>query len=263
MKNRFLRIAAIVFVLCLGFALCAACGGNPAQTQESGEAQSLFVYAGAGLKKPMDEIAQIYKEKNSVTVEYSYAGSAQLISQIELSQKGDVFIVGSEQVYKKAQEKNMCGDYKTVAYHTPAIAVPKGNPAGITTLADLAKTGVKVVLGDETSNAIGQTAQKIIEKNHLEAINDNVISKAATVNEIVVQLTSGNGEAAIVTKDSVFGNKDLEVIEISPEENIDQIIPVGTVTYSENPEAAQAFVDFVASPEGKAIFEKYGFAPVE
>lgn len=60
---------------------------------DSKEKETLFVYSGAGLKKPMDEIAQKFEKENNVKVEYSYAGSAQLIAQIETSHKGDVFIV--------------------------------------------------------------------------------------------------------------------------------------------------------------------------
>jgi len=122
---------------------------------------------------------------------------------------------------------------------------------------------VKLVLGDKEANAIGKTTQKILEKNDLKSVNDNVVSTAATVNEMVMQLTAGDADATIATKDSVFGNDDVEVVEIDPDKNIDQIISGGTVEYSDKKDMAQKFIDFIASNEGKKIFKKYGFEPVK
>jgi molybdate transport system substrate-binding protein len=212
----------------------------------------------------MEAVKTAYEADHNVTIEYVYAGSTQLISQIELSGKGDVFIVGSENAYKTAKEDGFASDtYYQVAHHTPCIAVQAGNPKGITSLEDLAKEGITVILGDPEANAIGQTAQKIIEKTGLTGINDNCISQAATVNEVVTQIASGQADAGIVTIDNVHANADIEIIEIPAEQNIDQIIPVCTLTMSEHPDAAQSFVDFIASDEGKQIFEDSGFTPVE
>ena len=227
------------------------------------EDQSLFVYCGAGLKKPMEKLAKIYKEKTGVTIEYTYAGSGQLITQLQTSGKGDVFIIGSEQVYDKAKEDGLVSDYELVAHHTPCIGVPKGNEAKIEKIEDLARDGVKVILGDKEANAIGKTAAKIIKTNGLEAINKNVIATPATVNEIVTALKSKECDAAIVTKDSIFGIEDIETIEIDPEKNMDQIIPIGTCQVSEKKDLASDFVSFISSEKGKEVFAEFGFAPYE
>ncbi len=121
--------------------------------------------------------------------------------------------------------------------HTPGYAVPKGNPANITSLEDLTRSGVRVVLGDPKSNAIGETAQKIFEKNKIEGVDKNVVSLTATVNEILVALKAGNADAAIVTKDGAHGNEaDLDLIEIPADQNIDQIIPICVLTSTTNHE---------------------------
>jgi molybdate transport system substrate-binding protein len=92
--------------------------------------------------------------------------------------------------YKAAEKKNLVDPCKEVALHIPVIGVPKDNPAGIKTLEDLAKPGVKVILGDEKANAVGAAAQRIIEKSGLSKINENVVAKTATINELVVHLTT-------------------------------------------------------------------------
>lgn len=265
-------LAAIISVLTI--ASLTACNSQQSEPQEANPEQqqtqeqtpaseeTLLVYCGAGLKKPMEKIAKIYEEENGVKIEYTYAGSAQLISQIELSGKGDVFVIGSEDVYKKAIEKNLVSDYSLVAHHTPAIGVPKGNPKGIKTLSDLANDGVKVILGDKEANAIGKSAYQILSKNKLESIEKNVISTPATVNEIVTALVAKNCDAAIITKDCIYGNEDVELIEIPAEQNIDQLIPIGTVSASEKKDVADEFCKFVSSEKGKNIFAEFGFEPV-
>lgn len=278
LKKRLIFITIMLSVLLLLALAAAGCSTNQqdeqTQTDNSGEATEtettdeepieLLVYSGAGLKNAMEDIKTAYEAEHNVTIEYVYAGSTQLISQIELSGKGDVFIVGSQSAYDQAKEDGYASEtYYQVAHHTPCIAVQKGNPKGIQSLEDLTAAGITVILGDPEANAIGETAKKIIEKNSLSAINDNVVSMAATVNEIVTQISSGQADAGIVTMDNVHDNADIEIIEIPDDQNIDQVIPVCTLTMSENAEAAQSFVDFIASAEGKQIFEDNGFAPVQ
>ena len=103
------------------------------------EKEVLQVYSGAGLKKPMDEIAQLFEEQENVMIEFNYAGSGQLLTQLETTGKGDVYIVGSVPNYEAAKSKDLVLDYITVAHHTPAIVTLKGNPKEIKTLEDLGK----------------------------------------------------------------------------------------------------------------------------
>lgn len=229
---------------------------------EKGE--SLDVYSGAGLRVAMDEIGQAFEQKYGVKVNYNFAGCAQLLSQMELSKQGDAFVGGSLNDMKIATEKGFTSEYTEVVYHIPAIGVPKGNPANITSLADMAKPGVKLVLGDEKSNAIGKKGAKIFAKNQLlEEINNNVVARDATVNEIVTHLAMKQGDAGLIWEDNGVGAKDIEVISIPQEQNVIDKVPVCVLSFSEKPDLAQKFVDYVSSSEGKAIFVKHGFKPIE
>ena len=225
-------------------------------------AGSIFVYSGAGLKKPMEEIATIFEKEHDTTVEFNFAGSGQLLAQLETTRKGDAFIVGSDATYLVAHQKGLVGEAYAIAHHTPAIVVLKGNPKGITVLEDLANPEMKLILGDAKANAIGKTAQNILKKNQLEKINENVVSTANTINEMVMQMALGNADATIATVDAVFMNDNVEVIMIDPAQNIDQIVTGAVVTSSKEPQLAKAFMDLAASEAGKEIFAKYGFAPV-
>lgn len=259
-------------ILCLVFAIIimAGCTSNDNHVKEKDKvdvkddkAAELLVFSGAGLKKPMEDIKKAYESEHNVKIEYTYGGSSHLLSQIELSGKGDVFISGSMDAFDVADEKGLVNPCKEVAYHIPVIGVPKGNPADIKSLEDLAKPGVKVILGDEEANAIGKAAQRIIKKTGLDGINKNVVAKTGTVNELVTHLTTTDIDAAIVTADSIANNDEIEMIEIPEEVNSIEIIPVCTLKNSKNADLSADFAEFVASSKGQAIFEKYGFKPVE
>lgn len=261
------KILVSFLVAILMFAL-TACGNDTEKVasdkQKIEDTESLLVYSGAGLRKPMDEIGEIYEEKFGVKINYTYAGSAQNLSQIELLKEGDVYIPGSKKYLKTAIEKDLAKEMQDVVLHIPVIAVPKGNPADIKSLNDFTKEGVQVVLGDETSAAIGVVSQKLLDKNGiLEDVEKNVVCKDATVNEVLMHTVMKQADASIIWEDNVMGVEEVEAVLIPEDKNIIKTIPIGVLTCSKDKEASQKFVDFVASDEGKAIFEKYGFKRVE
>lgn len=262
-------ILALLMVFAFAFTGCAE--KKAADTQKSDsettlqyDGQTLLVYSGAGLSKAMDDIGQAFQKKYGATVTFNYAGCAQLLSQMEINKKGDVFVGGSLNDMEIAQQKKLADKYAEVAYHIPAIAVPKGNPAGITSLADLAKPGVKLILGDEESNAIGKKGAKIFAKNNLtEAINANVVARDATVNEIVTHIAMKQGDAGLIWADNGFESKDIDVIDIPEDQNIIDKVPACVLSFTEKKELAQAFVDYLTSEEGQAIFVKHGFKAIK
>jgi len=254
MKKTILSISAITIAVLLITIGVLGCTSKPQI------AESIMVYSGAGMRKPMDEIGLAFQEKYGTEVKYNYAGSNALLSQMELIEEGDAYMPGATMYIEIAAEKGFVDYQQLVAYHIPIITVPKGNPANITCLEDLAKTGVKLVWGDPQVAAIGKTGKKILENNGLyDKAWANVVATLPTMNEVMFQIAMGQADASINWWDTVKAVKDIEVIEIPKEQNDIKIIPIGVLTFSKNPETAENFVDFCASDEGKAIFEKHGF----
>jgi len=258
---------AVLMIFAMAFTGCKKAEETvqaPEQEPLAYEGQTLTVHSGAGLSKAMDEMGTAFTEKYGAEIRFNYAGCAQLLSQMELSQEGDVFVGGSLNDMDIAKEKGFTDSFIEIAYHIPAIAVPKGNPAGITALEDLAKPGVKLILGDEESNAIGKKGAKIFEKNKMkDAVAANVVARDATVNEIVTHIAMKEGDAGLIWEDNGYGSEEIEVISIPEEQNAIDRVPVCVLSFTEKTELAQIFVDFVASEEGKTILKNHGFKPIE
>ena len=224
------------------------------------ETQSIMVYSGAGMRKPMDEIGVLFEQEYGVEVKYNYAGSNALLSQMELTKQGDAYMPGATMYIEIATDDGLVDYQQLVAYHIPVITVPAGNPGNITCLEDLANPGVTLVWGDPEVAAIGKTGKKILENNGIyEEAWANVIATLPTMNEVMMQIALGQADASINWWDTVKSVEEIEVIEIPQEQNDIKIIPIGATTFSEDEETAKAFVDFCASDEGKAVFEEHGF----
>ncbi len=183
-----------------------------------------------------------------------------LITQMELSHKGDVFIPGGTPDYAIAVNKGLVSDQmQYVAYHVPVIAVAKGNPENITTIEDFTMPGIRVALGGINETAIGKAGDKLFKKYGIEdAVEGNVILRAPTINELVVAMNMGTADATLITIDKM-NFETMEAIQLPLEDNMALIVPIGTTTFTKKQDLAGQFVDFVASDEGKAVFAKHGF----
>ena len=220
---------------------------------------SLLVYCGAGMSEPMEEIADLFEEREGVEVQYTFGGSAQLLSQIELYKTGDLYMPGARSDIESAIEKGFVDETRDVVYHVPCIVTPKGNPAGIDSLEDLAEPGVRVALGDPTGPAIGKVSKTILESLGIwDEVEENVVVFSGTVNELLVYVSLGQADAAIVWED-LFYPDGMEKIEIHREKNEIKVVSIGTLIFSEDEEVAERFMNFVVSEEGKAVFVDHGF----
>ncbi|WP_301664768.1 molybdate ABC transporter substrate-binding protein [Methanoculleus frigidifontis] len=251
----------LLLITCASVFVCGCTGPatTTEQTETTGESASLLVYCGAGMREPMEEIATAFTEKYGAAVNYNFGGSNALLSQMELVKQGDVYMPGATSYIDAAREKGFVGKEELVVYHVPAIIVPKGNPANITCLADLAKPGVRVELGDPEACAIGKLSGKLLDKNGIkDEVFANTVARTATVNELIVHTALGQADAAIVWED-LYNSEKLDLIMIPKEQNIVKVVPIGTLTFSDQTELAENFVAFVSSDEGKAIFTAHGF----
>jgi molybdate transport system substrate-binding protein len=220
---------------------------------------TILVYAGAGLKGPLDEIGTDFTNTTGIIVQYNYGGAGTLVPQMNLSKKGDVFIPGSTVEFGTAKNQSLVNESKYVAYHIPVIVVQKGNPKNITTLADFAQPNLKVGLGDANATAIGKAAAKMFKAlNITAAVEKNVVTRTPTVNELTTAVKTGQVDAAVLTLDQ-YDPATMDKIDIPLAQNVVLIVPIGATTFSQNTAAANQFVDFVASDEGKAIFAAHGF----
>jgi len=230
----------------------------------SSEQSGLVIFAAAGAKTPLDEVCQRFEEQYHTKVAINYGGGGEVLSQMILSRSGDVYVAPEQGFMETAAEKQSIEPETivNVAYMIPVIAVQKGNPKRITSLADLARPGIKLAITRTETTLLGQYALDIFSKAGLaEDIEKNIVTQAARPDSLLTMLMMGQVDAGIIWHFyQVQASEYIEVIYLLA----DQLTGIGEMqaavsTYSNHKVLAQQFIDFMTSDYGKAIFEGAGY----
>ena len=243
-----LRIAIVLFLV--------TCSTAFAQK----ESKELLVFAGAGMRLPLNEIGESFEKLYGIKVMYDYEGSGRLGNKILVGQTPDVFIPGSDKWAKILKKKGYVRDYTPVAYHTPVIITPKEN-SKVNSLDDFSDTGNRLVLGDARAAAIGGASGAIFKKAGLEESRMNVRAKGQAVKQLVLWIEGNNADASIVWKADAVQSGKVRIVDIPEQYNFKSIIPVcQMVTHKKE---TNEYIHYLLGIEGKAIFKKHGFEVVE
>ena len=225
---------------------------------------NLSIFTAAGAKPAIDQICQKFQEKYGTTVEANYGGGGEVLSQMMLSRSGDIYIAPEQRFMEMATEKQAVypETVTSTAYMVPVIAVKKGNPKNIQTLADLAKPGIKVAITRQETTLLGKYAPEIFAKAGLtDDIGKNIVTEAARPDNLLTMLIMGQVDAGITWHFYQVQSPDkFENIYLLPE----QITGIGEMqiaisAYCQDKESAQKFIDFLTSAEGKAVLKQLGY----
>jgi molybdate transport system substrate-binding protein len=259
-------IAVIAIVLIVGGIYASGILGGGLN---GGGNKTITVLAGAGFVKVTNDLKTKFEKENpGVTVNVRNGGSGELFGILETQKSADIFLPAD---YKYMGDAMKNGDVKNdtvknITKNIPVIAVQKGNPKNITSLADLEKSGVKVALGDPKGPAIGKTSAKILNKTGLNSsVQANVVVKTTTVNQLLTYLITGQADATIIWQDMATwpeGQGKIEVIQIPKNQTIISTVPIAVTVYTKDNSLAKQFEDFATGPQGMAIWKKWGFKPI-
>jgi molybdate transport system substrate-binding protein len=228
-------------------------------------ARELFVFAAAGTKPAIDEASKLFEQKYGTKITVNYGGGGEVLSSMVIAKQGDLYIAPEQRFMDSAKKLGAVDSKATVAslaYMIPVIGVKKGNPQNIQSLADLAKPGIKVAMGNPETTALGIITPEILQKAALyEAVKKNIITNAPQVTAIITMLKMNQVDAGFIWH--YFGTtsaSDVDIIWI-PREYVTGIgeIQAAVSTYSQESYTAEQFVNFLLSPEGKDIFKKNGY----
>lgn len=251
---------AILLPLLAVVPLLSGCGGD--ENGARGGQQELFLYAGAGLRSAVEDLVAEFEEDRGLKVVTDYAGSETLLSRIELSQHGDLYMPGDKYYVSMAADQGVVSDQTSVCYFVPTILVRNGyEKTEIHGLRDLLDPNVRLGIGGEAC-AIGRKTEKIFEKNGIsrQELEDHVSFHALTVNELGNHIETGTLDAVIVW-DAIaeLYTESGHTVEIPPEKNIISTVDVGLLSCSESPDLARTFMEFATSERAKKIFAAHNY----
>ncbi|MEP6630988.1 MAG: molybdate ABC transporter substrate-binding protein [Lapillicoccus sp.] len=245
-----------------GLLLLSACGAEttPAASGPSPATVSgtVNVFAAASLQESFTTVKKQFEAAHpGVTVTPNFGASSALAQSIIQGSPADVFASASQTNMDQVVQAGGTSTSKAFAKNVMEIAVPPANPAGITSLADLATAGVKVALC-QAQVPCGTVAGKVLANAKLTV---TPVSQEADVKSVLTKVQLGEVDAGVVyvTDVKAAGDK-VKGITIPADVNASTTYPIATLAKAPNPAAAAAFTAYVLSPEGQSVLAAGGFA---
>ncbi len=272
------KLVSLFFVIILLGSACAPQAGEnhltPVAPTARPQPRTLTVLAAASLTDSFKELGQRFESQNpGVRLSFSFAGSQQLAQQIDQGAPADVFASASKK-YMDAAIASMRvadGTPTTFAQNRLVVIFPKDNPAGLSTLQDLAKPGLKLDFAD-ISVPVGQYTLDFLDKAAQEAalgadfkekVLSNVVSYEMDVKAVVSKISLGEVDAGVVYfSDYHTAAGTLGRLDIPDALNVISSYPIAPIADGKNADLAEDFIGWVLSPEGQAILSRHGFVPV-
>lgn len=235
--------------------------------------KTTLVFAAASLTESFTELGKEFEQQNpGIRVEFNFANASTLAEQILQGAPADVFASADENNMNKIQIQGMVEQsaIKIFARNQLVVIVPKDNPAGLQTLQDLTRPGIKLVTGTKEA-PFGRYAEIFLDnasaspefgRGFKKAVHANIVSQETTVKAVVNKVALGEADAGFCyLTDARAASDQVQTIPIPDTLNPIAVYPLAPLKEAPNPQLAQKFVDFVLSTEGQQILAKYGFLP--
>jgi len=248
---------ALVVAAALAVSGCAGNGADSGSAQ-SGETGTMTVLAASSLTEAFTALAKKFEAAHPhVKVKLAFDSSATLAEQVNQGAPADVLATADEDTMRSVVAGDGTdGDPQDFATNHLVLAVPKDNPAGIKTFADLSKPGVKYVVCVDTAPC-GKLAVKVLDATHLSA---KPVSEEVDVKSVLTKVELGEADAGLVYASDVAtaGGKVTQVDLPTSGLNLNTY-PIAALSGARKPDLAEAWVSLVLSAQGQKALADAGF----
>jgi molybdate transport system substrate-binding protein len=242
------RLISLVFVLLFPFVARAA---------------DLNVFAAASLSDALREIANSYEPASGDRLRYNFGASSTLSLQIKQGAPADLFFSADEAKVDELAKANLIATDTRVSLlsNTLVIVVNADRGAAISKPDDLAKpTNGRIALAEPETVPAGVYAKEWLQRIGLwKKISDRVVP-TENVRACLAAVEAGNADAGIVYKTDALTSKKVKIVhEVSGADGPKISYPLAVLKDTKHGDAARKFAAYLAGPEARAVFVKYGF----
>jgi molybdate transport system substrate-binding protein len=228
------------------------------------KARPLVVFCAAGLRKPVEEAAREYQDNYGVEVQLQYGGSDTLLGQIEVTGRADLYLPADDSYVASGRDRNLLDESIPLASMKAVLAVKKGNPKPIQSLADLLTRKLRVGHANPQAAAIGKiTREALTASGHWSAFEKCMVVTKPTVTDVASDVALGAVDAGFVWDSTVKQIEGLDVVPLS-RPDVSATLSACVVRSTEQPAEALRFARFLASRDrGAPLLAKHGFTTLE
>ena len=256
--SRSRKLLISISLAAITLSLFSGCSEDPKP-----KTKELLIYCGITMVHPMVEIAKIIETQEKCHIEILKGGSGHLYNIITSNRVGDMFLPGCKSFMDKARQEKTVNDTVVVGYNQAVLMVYKGNPLKITPdLRNLSDPRYAVVIANPENCSIGRVSNKILENLNLyQSTLDNAVYMTTDSKDLVKAIKEKKADLVLNWQAPAFWPENRETVEILP---LDEkfagrrALLLGRLNFSEHPEIVEKFMQLATSPEGQAIFRRYG-----
>ncbi|MCQ9346566.1 molybdate ABC transporter substrate-binding protein [Corynebacterium phoceense] len=232
-------------------------GSSNTPASDAAESVQLSLFA-ASSTRVLNEAMEKAAADIPATLTFNNGGSAALVQQIKEGAPADLLLTASKKTMDQAVADGTVDEPQTLAENVMVMVVPKGNPAGITSLDDV-NEDTTFVLCDPTVPC-GDVSTKIMDDKDLDLKADSLESQVA---DVLGKVTSGEADAGwVYSTDAAAAGDAVEVIEIPGAEKFTNSILGATVKDSEHKDAATKLLNTLAD-DFDSTWTEFGFTPAD
>ncbi len=268
--KKLLLVAILLAVVVVSVGSCSAgffdfLGGDSSNATNTNVSGDINLAAAASLKNVYDEklIPMFQKQYPNVKVTPTYASSGDLQTQIENGLKADIFMSAANKQMNKLIEEGYIDNStnKQFLENKVVLIVPANSTSNITSFQDLANMSGHIAIGDPESVPAGQYAKEVFTNLGIWDAAESKLSLGKDVTEVLNQVAQGSADCGVVYSTDAKSNDGVKVICEAPSGSLNTsvIYPVAELKNTTNPDAANAFLDFLQTKEAKDVFVEYGF----
>jgi sulfate/thiosulfate transport system substrate-binding protein len=287
-RSRIALLSALAALVLVSLVAAGCGGGDDADASSNGGGGTLSLVAYSTPREAYEEIIPAFQETDAgagFDFDQSYAASGEQSRAVEAGLAADVVGFSLEPDITRLIDAGLVDeDWNQNEYNgmvtdsVVVFAVRPGNPENIQTWDDLLKEGVEVITPNPFTSggaqwnimaAYGaQLEQGKSDEEAIEYLRDLFINHVPvqdkSAREALQTFAGGKGDVMLAYEnEAIFAQQAGQALDyVVPDETILIENPVAVVNTSEHPEAAQAFVDYLYTPEAQGIFASKGYRPV-
>ncbi len=247
------RIAAVIGALVVSLSIAGAAAAG-VSTRAATRVSGITVYAAASLTDVFPQIDPGPK--------YSFGASSTLAAQISQGAPADVFASANTMIPDQLYAKGLVEKPVVFTRNRLVLVVPASNPAGIHSVYDLRRPGVKLVIA-ASAVPVGSYTLQVLKQMGLTSVLSNVVSRESDVRSVLSKIALGEGDAGFVySTDAKTVPGKVTVIKIPAWAQPKVAYSMAVVSSSPNKAAARQFVNEVLSKAGQKKLLAFGFLPL-
>jgi molybdate transport system substrate-binding protein len=262
------KIRRSTFLALVATVLALVPNAGSARAEAEGKKTQLVVFAAASLQDAFTELGSQFEGTHGVEITFNFAGSQELRTQLEHGAAADVFASADQKQMAELVTASRVKAPIVFARNEPVIVVSHTAQEKIRKLADLPSAerivigAPEVPIGRYTLEVLDRASTSGLGEDFRKRVEARVVSRELNVRQVLAKVALGEADVGIVYRTDTRTIRDgVSIVTVPLDVNVIAEYPIAVVEGARHPESAEAWRDFVLSPDGQRVLGRFGFIP--